>query len=1072
MGRLFIACILVGVAGCLSSPDRVDGPPHPDEPMITPDPHSPTATYAVRGEQVTVTVEDRDRSTRTYTLTTTAELRAPAPPDRRVRFAETSDQIRLRSGHDLFDALFALAIEEVRQNRVSTLSDGAFNHGQGMPCDCFETGQNWHYVWTRDTAYAVELALGLIDPARARRSLEFKLSARKASLGGGDLQIMQDTGSGGSYPISTDRVIWAIAAWETLKFLSGAERTAFRDRSYTAIVHTIEQDRSLIYDPRDGLYRGEQSFLDWREQSYPMWTHDDVVHLGMSKCLSTNVAHHAILSVAARLGLERGDPAAARYQTWADALARALVAALWLDEAGAFSAMKVTDLDPAPIHKRDTLGTALAVWCGVAPPALASAAVAGIPHTAMGPPVLWPQQPDVPIYHNRAIWPFVTAYTLLAARTVGNAAVFDHDLESLIRGAALNLSNMESFEFTTHAPWVDDGDLSGPVTNSRRQLWSVAGYLAAVLKGIFGLEATQEGIRLRPFVTHTLRHTWFAGTDEIVLQKLPYRGKHLDVTLSLPPLTHDPLAGGAYTLGSVRLNGTALDADTAYLSAETLAPTNVVHIELIAPIGPPGSLHLVSNDGDPQGWTAPREPTLTRLALDGDRLALEFDAQGEREVRFNIYRDGVEVASGLTETAWTDDRSGAHARKSWCYAVEAVSVRSGHASHHSRPLCWWGPSDERIREIDLYGWRRTGGGPWSETGGRPHFMDWGAPEDTLELAAFRPRWTGAHLLQLLYSNGAGGVSAGLVAGVKHITVTDLDSGAIKAHGAVLLPQNGRWDRWYESSPLPVDLDAARVYGVRVTDGVNMSYFEHFQAYTAGPGGGPDPWNIVDIAGLRVLPLAGVDHTSATMSAAPAVFDGHDDLAWFPPTHRRSPGARLAAWDQIALSWDDHALYLALATPAFEHHDRPWMVYLQSARHPLPAAEASPGMSHRDLTPALPFRPTHVITARAQSDDGSGFGPWNGVWIEAAPGEWVPQQRFRPNLDIWLAPDRHTLALQVPRIALDRPTHLRLAAHVVNDPPNQAWADTVPATHTPSSPSTTGYIELDLTADPARAPWPD
>jgi hypothetical protein len=33
----------------------------------------------------------------------------------------------------------------------------------------------------------------------------------------------------------------------------------------------------------------------------------------------------------------------------------------------------------------------------------------------MGAPVIWPQQQDMPVYHNRAIWPFVTAYGLKAA---------------------------------------------------------------------------------------------------------------------------------------------------------------------------------------------------------------------------------------------------------------------------------------------------------------------------------------------------------------------------------------------------------------------------------------------------------------------------------------------------------------------------------------------------------------------------------------------------------------------------------------------------------------------------------
>ncbi len=56
-----------------------------------------------------------------------------------------------------------------------------------------------------------------------------------------------------------------------------------------------------------------------------------------------------------------------------------------------------------------------------------------------------------------------------------------------MRGAALEASNMENYSLlsqSTHVP----GNLGGPVVDSRRQLWSVAGYLDMVVRGVFGLE--------------------------------------------------------------------------------------------------------------------------------------------------------------------------------------------------------------------------------------------------------------------------------------------------------------------------------------------------------------------------------------------------------------------------------------------------------------------------------------------------------------------------------------------------------------------------------------------------------
>ena len=52
---------------------------------------------------------------------------------------------------------------------------------------------------------------------------------------------------------------------------------------------------------RLGLYRGETSFLDWREQTYPAWTRDNVVFIAQSFALSTNVLHYEALQLAAKL---------------------------------------------------------------------------------------------------------------------------------------------------------------------------------------------------------------------------------------------------------------------------------------------------------------------------------------------------------------------------------------------------------------------------------------------------------------------------------------------------------------------------------------------------------------------------------------------------------------------------------------------------------------------------------------------------------------------------------------------------------------------------------------------------
>ena len=112
----------------------------------------------------------------------------------------------------LFDGLYAMAQDDLHQDSVSAIRDGAFDHGAPIPCHCFETGLKWPYVWTRDLSYAIDLGLWRFDRVRARNGLEFKLSGVREPSAPQGLYVMQDTGSGGSWPISTDRVVWFLAA--------------------------------------------------------------------------------------------------------------------------------------------------------------------------------------------------------------------------------------------------------------------------------------------------------------------------------------------------------------------------------------------------------------------------------------------------------------------------------------------------------------------------------------------------------------------------------------------------------------------------------------------------------------------------------------------------------------------------------------------------------------------------------------------------------------------------------------------------------------------------------------------
>ena len=417
--------------------------------------------------------------------------------------------LRSETASPLVDALFALAQAEAAEARTEQLVDGAYNHGKPIPCDCFVTGVKWPFVWTRDSAYSIDLALGWLDPARARRTLEFKLSDVREPSATQGLYVVQDTGSGGSWPISTDRVVWFLGA----RRLLGDQ--AFAEKTYKALKDTLAQDRQYVFDAQAGLYRGETSFLDWREQTYPVWTEKNVRFIAESYALSTNVLHYEALVLAAKMAKARSDEAAAaQYRGDADALRSAIDRHFWREDRGLYMSYVGPAEAPQTIEAYDLLGTALAILADVPTPERARKALANYPTWPAGSPVVWPEHRDAAIYHNRAIWPFVSAYALRAARKLDDANRIAHELRSILQGAALAGSNYENYELVSGAVHVEDGKWSGPVVNSPRQLWSVAAMLDAIVEGVFGV----DGDRVEPKIPAELVPMLFGERSEIRLR--------------------------------------------------------------------------------------------------------------------------------------------------------------------------------------------------------------------------------------------------------------------------------------------------------------------------------------------------------------------------------------------------------------------------------------------------------------------------------------------------------------------------------------------------------------------------
>ena len=769
------------------------------------------AAYAAEagGQPETVTAEVQGSGTRRFILRSSQAQRDDTPRVRVVDEAPGSPQVHTAS--PLFDALFAMALDDARLNSVDEIRDAAYNGGQPIACRAFQTGEKWHYVWTRDLAYAAHLALAWLDPARTAESLRFKTSdfrpgtAWPAGVPEGSLQIVQDTGSGGSWPVSTDRVSWAWGAEATLDALTGPPRADFAALAYRALRGTLEADRCAAFDAGCGLYGGEQSFLDWRIQTYAPWIVRGLARMSAARSLSTNVGHYQALRLGATLAREHGEPRnAERYAAWAEALKAAINRVFWLDDVQRYSSLTSDDEQPIALHQFDLLGTALAVVCGVAPPERAALALAHYPHAPFGAPVISPQQPGVAVYHNRALWPFVTAYALRAAVVTRQSAVAARAFESLFRGAALNLSNMENLEWLTAKPRFDDG----PVINSRRQLWSVAAYLSMVVESVFGITLRAGSLHIAPFLTTAARRAVGDG-PQAKLTGLRLWGCTISVTLFLPPASAEP---GFHPLSGVLLNGKPI-ATPLPLAAQGAGP-----LDLELRFGPvhAGDLRLTETpavdplDRHAPAAFAPAAPTMQRVERlpEGTHLNWAMPtgslAQG---LRFRVYRNGLCVADDLVACSWLDPHLAAFGERR-VYAVAAVHPGSGHQSHTSEPFC----VDE---------WALLVG-----AAGQSFALD-------------RP---GRYSIELVYSNREGPLETGITNAVQWLRVIGEDE-RLCAEGLVQMPHlddNGAPTARGVSTAVRAVLDAG-TYRVELAERFNMSHLAANARYR-GAGGMSGPCN--------------------------------------------------------------------------------------------------------------------------------------------------------------------------------------------------------------------------------------
>ncbi len=505
------------------------------------------------------------------------------------------DYSQYQSEHSIANAIYNMSMEEM----IKAVE----------PDSTFRTGKEWAGVWTRDISYSIILSMAHLQPRVAMNSLLKKVNAKR--------KIIQDTGTGGAYPVSSDRMIWAVAAWEVYK-VTGDE--AWLKNAYEIISNSIEDDLLNVYDATSGLVKGESSFLDWREQTYPKWMQPADIYA--SKNLGTNAVHYQANVVAAEMAKLLNKPTEAlKYTQLAAKIKTAINQNFWLADKGYYGQFIYGRLNPILSPKSEALGEALCVLFGIANTQQQQSVITKTPVMQYGIPCVYPQIPNISPYHNNAVWPFVQAYWALAAAKVGNETSVMHSVGSIYRAAAMFLTNKENLV-------AENGDFAGTQINSSNMLWSLSGNIALVHKLLFGIQYHPSKITFQPFVPQALK-------GKRSLLKYIYRNAILNIHLE----------GYGNTIASFQIDGVKKNV---FEIPATLTGVHEVHMLLQSQPLPNTTIHLAK----------PAATPATPIAYYKNNV-LKWSSVAEA-AQYQILRNGILYAISVrnnlpvTETAATE----------------------------------------------------------------------------------------------------------------------------------------------------------------------------------------------------------------------------------------------------------------------------------------------------------------------------------------------------------------------------------------------------------------------------------
>lgn len=357
---------------------------------------------------------------------------------------------------------------------------------------------------TLRTAMAVELALAYVDPERAKNELRSRISS------GGE--ISQGASYGGGWPVTSDAIAWASAAWSVYE--ATGDRAWLRE-AFNAITTTLNKYERVVYNSAEGLFTGSSTYCGYLGAlPFPYWM--DMADVSATMNLTVNACVARAYTVAAKMAERIGIDGSA-YRNRADSVADAINSSLWIPNLSMYSQYLYCQPYPIQSATTDNLGQALCMVYGIASDDMRKAILENTPVLALGIPAMYPQlsDPNAKPNPSSAIIPAVQAYWAIAASEDSHVSMLYRCVYAIARSAAMNLGNY---------PFVDSatGKVPSGIVSTHNDPLSACAAIGALFRGLCGLQFTEEGMEINPKIADT-------HDDYHSIQGLKYRDAELDI---------------------------------------------------------------------------------------------------------------------------------------------------------------------------------------------------------------------------------------------------------------------------------------------------------------------------------------------------------------------------------------------------------------------------------------------------------------------------------------------------------------------------------------------------------------